>query len=153
MTYWFSVVAPKVYEEAERTYDLSKPHPFGFPSGRLKSVKRIQIGDRIISYMSRQQRFFAISVVTKRHYHNPTHGRFPECVEVERIIGFPPNQGISVHEIKSDLNRCRKHPDLKNWGGLVQRSAVPWDDVDGETILARLKGAEGSILKDRSSER
>src|SRR5229473_1486690 len=84
MSYWLGVETPEVWAEANRTHDLNHPVRFGFPEGRRKSVQQINVGDRIINYMTKHRRFFAVWEVTGRYVHDPNQrfaGKvFPECV-------------------------------------------------------------------------
>jgi hypothetical protein len=84
MTYWLGIDTPQVWEEAKQKYNLREPHPFGFPEGRSKSVRQMRVGDRIINYLTKHHRFFAVWEVTEERFPDPSHiyaGKvFPECV-------------------------------------------------------------------------
>jgi hypothetical protein len=126
MTYWLGVDTPEVWEEAQRKYNLNEPHPFGFPEGRRKSVQRMKIGDRIVNYITKRQRFFAVWEVTKGYIYDPTNTfannkAFPECVEVSPVVRLAPEEGI------------------ENPGVSVRQSAVRLDDEVGERILSALR--------------
>jgi EVE domain-containing protein len=126
MTYWLGIDTPAVWAEAQRTDN----NRFGFPAGRRRSVQQMQPGDRIINYMTKQKRFFAVWEVTKGHVHDPDYkfaGReFPECVEIREIIKVPPKNGI------------------ENYGLLVRQSAVRLRDEDGDKILSALQEAKST---------
>lgn len=123
MTYWLGIDTPEVWEEAQRKDN----NRFGFPAGRRKAVLQIQPGDRIINYMTKQKRFFAVWEVIKGYVHDPDHkfaGKaFPECVEVREIVKLPPERGIK-----------------NNYGLSVRQSAVRLRDEDGDKILDALQG-------------
>jgi hypothetical protein len=87
--YWLGV-NPSVYEDSKRKYDLSETHPFGFPKGRRTSVKEMQIGDRIVNYMTGFRRFFAVYEIVSGHVTNNSYvlsdTSYPEWVEVRPVI-------------------------------------------------------------------
>jgi len=124
MIYWLGIDTPRVWAEAEQKFNQNGPLLFGFPEGRRKSVQQMQIGDRIVNYMTKRKRFFAVWEITKGYSYNPTStfadGVFPECVEVRRIVRLAPEEGI-------------EYPGVR-----VRRSAVPLEDDDGERILSAL---------------
>jgi EVE domain len=126
MTYWLRIDTPEVWEEARRKVN----NRFGFPAARRKSVQQIQPGDRIINYMTKQKRFFAVWEVTRGYVHDPENTfagkEFPECVEVKEIVELPPARGI------------------ENYGLSVRQSAVRLHDEDGDKILNALQRAAES---------
>ncbi len=136
MSYWLGVETPEVWAEANRTHDLNRPARFGFPEGRRKSVQQINVGDRIINYITKHCRFFAVWEVTRGYVHDPNHifaGKaVPECVEVKPIVILRPERGIE-----------RRQTDY--WGvSSVRMAAVRLDDDVGEKILSALQKAAES---------
>jgi hypothetical protein len=125
MTYWLGIDTPEVWEKAEQKYNRNGPHLFGFPEGRRKYVQQMQIGDRIVNYITKRQRFFAVWEITKGYTYNPTHTFanrvFPECVEVRPVVRLAPEEGV------------------ENPGVGVRQSAVRLRDEVGERILSALK--------------
>jgi HNH endonuclease/EVE domain-containing protein len=141
MTYWLGIDAPAVWEEVKQKHDFRSPHPLAFPKRREKSVRKMQVGDRIINYMKEKHVFFAVWEITKERFFDPqiyAGQEFPECVEVKPIVLVEPDEGIPFDEIKNRLKRFQKIPNKKNWGGIVRQSATVWDEQDGETILKAL---------------
>ncbi|MDR5727945.1 MAG: EVE domain-containing protein [Terriglobia bacterium] len=129
MTYWLGIDTPEVWVATEqKKYNSTEPHRFGFPEGRRKSVQKMQIGDRIVNYMTVRQRFFAVWEITKKYISDPTHilanSVFPECVEVRPIVRLAPDEGV------------------ENPGVSVRQSAVRLPDEVGEGILSALKDRE-----------
>lgn len=129
MTYWLGIDTPEVWEEAQRKDNKR----FGFPAGRRKSVQQIQPGDRIVNYMTKQKRFFAVWEVTRGYVHDPDNKlagkEFPECVEVRELVKLPPEKGI------------------ENYGLSVRQSAVHLRDEDGDKILNALLQALNNVPK------
>ena len=149
MTYWIGVDTPEVFEEANRKDNLSEPHRFGFPTGRRKFVERMQVGDRIVNYMTRRKVFFAVWQITERHEHRPEYilddKPFPECVTVIPEVLVPPEKGVSFDRIKTRLKAFGELKNSKRWSVLVRPSARPFKyDDDGETILNALRDAKGN---------
>jgi EVE domain len=98
MKYWIGVDTPQVWEEVEAKSNLRAPHPFGFPRNRRQAVKQIQIGDRIINYITKQKRFFAVWNVTKNYFYDPSHNfagkiflptQLKQAVQSRLAIGDP----------------------------------------------------------------
>src|SRR6266851_3088737 len=130
MAYWLGIDTPEVWEEAQRKNN----NRFGFPEGRRKSVQQINVGDRIINYITKHRRFFAVWEVTGGYVHDPNQrfaGKvFPECVEAKPILMRSPERGIE-----------RRQTD--DWGvSSVRMSAVRLDDDVGERILTALQQRE-----------
>jgi hypothetical protein len=147
---WLGVEKPEVWKEAHRIDD----NKFGFPTTRRRTVEeKIQIGDRIISYMTKRQVFFAVWEVTGGYEYIRNRSfageEFPECVEVKKIVELSPESGISFHQIKNDLNNFRALGNPKKWGVLVQRSATLWNDEDGERILSALQAISNDSITPR----
>jgi hypothetical protein len=127
MTYWLGMDNPEVWEASRRKYDLSNRHPFGFPTGRRKSVQKMKIGDRIANYITQPHScFFAVWEITNGYHiieDNVLAGTlFPECVEVQPLIIRSPEKGIK-----------------NNWVISVRMSAVRLKDDVGEEILTALQ--------------
>jgi EVE domain len=124
MTYWLGIDTPEVWAEAQRKDN----NRFGFSTGRRKSVEQIRPGDRIVNYMTKKKRFFAVWEVPRGSVYDPDNKlaakEFPECVEVSKIVELPPEGGI------------------ENYGLSVRRSAVRLRDEDGEKILSALQEAK-----------
>src|SRR6185437_791720 len=97
MRYWLGIDSPAVWQEVRQKHDLQGLHPFAFPSRRGNSVRKIEVGHRIINYMKDMQRFFAVWEVTavpKGGFSEPQiyAGReFPECVQVRPLVLVEPS--------------------------------------------------------------
>lgn len=156
MNYWIGVDTPQVWEDASRKYNLHEPHLFGFPEGRAPFVKKMQVGDRIVNYMTARKVFFAVWEVRKTHEHrseNILDGKpFPEYVTVTPEVLCSPEKGVPFDEIK---NRLKAFNELKNpqrWSVLVRPSARQLYNDDGEIILNALRAhgeAEQEIARQK----
>ena len=135
--YWLAVETPETWDDAKR-----KPKgTIGWPTRRRKSVQQIKLGDRIISYMTKRKRFFAVWEVTKTYHQVPNRvlagKEYPECVGVKEIVRPSPETGVSVDKIRGQLEGFK----TKHLSGIVQLSLSRLDHHDGETIFQALREA------------
>jgi len=125
-------------------YDLGGQRPFGFPVRRRRNVKKMRVGDIIITYMTGDKTFIAAWEIVDEHYINSAHilagVAYSECVNVKEIVLVDPRQGAPAHDLRKDLEICRRlaNPD-RDWGLCVRTSAQKWPRRDGELIVERLR--------------
>lgn len=142
--YWIGITRPRVWAESNQKYPQNQePRPFGFRTTLIKSVEGMQVGDRLVQYMSKRKLFLAVFKITKSHFHNPEHEfdgeSFPECVEVKPIVLCSPSNGVPIEEVSGSLLAFSKLKNPKNWSSVVRRGATRLDPADGAKILEALQ--------------
>jgi hypothetical protein len=145
MTYWFAATRRDIFAEASQQQNWRSDYSYGWPERRRGSVKKLEIGDRLIHYIRAPVcRFFGISEVIRPHFIDREHIicgiRFSECVKLHPVeIKLAPEHGVLFREMAHKLCKYRERHNPKRWGLIVKQSAVRWPDEDGELILGALR--------------
>jgi len=137
--YWLDLFTPETWEEAkENNFKLS-----GFREKRWSLVQKIEPGDLLVCYITRESRFSGILKVVSKPYFSIEaskkvweSGPFPCVMDVEPVIALDILHSIPTDQVISKLTIAAK------WGGIIRGSPNRLNGKDGDTIKDLLKKSQ-----------
>lgn len=115
-------------------------------AGRLrKRATRLQPGDLLISYMLRVKRWVGVlevrSVHTSEESTGPGNTLPPIIIDVTPLVVLPPEQGVPMEQLRGRLSFFQPSDTAQRWAARVRRSLSPYEQTDGQVIVAALRDA------------
>ena len=137
MTYWIDVFTPKSWEEFKKAGASTT----GFPERRWGVSQRIETGDVLVCYMTKQHRWFAALEVTSKAFRDSTpiwtDDVYPVRLKVRPLVVIePPSKGIPTRDTFSEL---RLFSGLTKWGSALRTAPRVLDKQDGDLLISGLK--------------
>lgn len=139
MDYYLDLFSPITYEAF-----LSSPQDVtGFRIRQLNAARRIRIGDKLICYLTKLSRWFAVLEVSSKHFQDDTP-RFYENDDpfivrfnVKPITVLKKEEAIPIKEsiVWDKLSFTREIPKQgSQWTGPLRSSLTQIDDRDGKFL-------------------
>ncbi len=148
MAYYVDLFSPETYEAFAR----SNRNISGFRLRQENAARKVQVGDKLICYMTRVSRWFGILEVTSLYFIEttplfyPADDPFVVRFAVKEVAWLPVEYAVPIREkqVWEVLSFTRNlHPDSVAWTGKVRGSLNRLDDQDGKFL-------EDFILKQAS---
>lgn len=143
-SYWLDLFTGKTWDEFQRAGGVVS----GFRPTRAKSVRKINVGDYLLCYLTGVSRFIGVLEVTGEAFSDEEpiwqDEAFPARVRVRPVSLLTPETAVPVREV---LEQFTWAPDLKSpiaWTGHFRGSPVRWDARDGELVVRAVKDAEAN---------
>lgn len=120
----------------------------GFGKRHLFSLRRMKLGDYLISYVGGLSSIIAVSEITSEAYEDHTEiwkdslDDFPARIKVKSLITLRPETAIPIVELKSQLRLFRGLKDSNKWGGMFQSGLKMLTDDDGDFLVKALMDAQ-----------
>ena len=143
-TDWFDVFTPQTWEEA-RAYGFTVS---GFNEAKFGTVKKVQLGDVLICYLSGPTKLIGALRVTGDPYlsHEPKiwkgKNSFPARIPVEPLKALEIDQAINFKQLLPQLSFYDAGNMRSTWAHL-QGSPKKLNDADGALLFAAIQAAEG----------
>lgn len=143
MAYFLDLFSPETYE----TFKKSKMETSGFRIRHLNAANRINIGDKLICYMTKLSRWIGVLEVTSQAFQDDTpifyedNDPFIVRFKVKPIVLLAKEKAIPIHEdeiwnILSFTRNCDKNS--RTWTGKIRTSLVELSKEDGEFLEQKL---------------
>jgi predicted RNA-binding protein len=157
MAYYLDLFSPETYE----AFTKSKQEVSGFRPRQENAASKVQIGDKLICYMTKLSRWVGILEVTSAFFRDDTpifysaNDPFVIRFKVRPIAWLPKEKAIPVREGKvwGALSFTKEYDkDGSRWTGKFRNSLNPIDDADGRflerLILSQVSGGEAYEVDD-----
>ncbi len=144
MTYWIVVGSEENMRIAEeRGFDM-----FGFKSTRRSEVSGMEVGDRLIFYLTKIMKFGGIAEITSDYYED--HEKvfrsvkpkedYPWRVKIKKVTVLTPEQYLDVREIGPTMQYVKKWP-AEHWRLAFQGNLHQVPPSDYELIVSEMRAA------------
>jgi predicted RNA-binding protein len=153
MAYFLDLFSPETYQAFKRSrQDIS-----GFRYRQRFAAARIKPGDKLVCYMTKLSRWFAILEVVEGPFQDSTPIFYPEDdpfiirFRVRPLVWLEPEKAVPIHntEVWQTLSITKDYdPQSPTWTGKIRSSLVSIPECDGEFIekLMHLQSAGGSTF-------
>ncbi len=158
MAYYIDLFSPETYE----TFSKSKQDISGFRQRQEGAASRIQVGDKLICYMTKFGRWIGILEVTSPYFKDSSPLFYssddPYVIRfgVKPIVWLSKEKGIPIHEDKV-WNRLSFTKNVEKgssaWTGIIRSSLNSLDEDDGkfleELITSQVNGNDVFEIDER----
>jgi hypothetical protein len=158
MAYYIDLFSPETYE----TFSKSKQDISGFRQRQEGAANRIQVGDKLICYMTKFGRWIGILEVTSPYFKDSSPLFYssddPYVIRfgVKPIVWLSKEKGIPIHEDKV-WNRLSFTKNVEKgssaWTGIIRSSLNNLDEEDGtfleELITSQVNGNDVFEIDER----
>jgi len=137
MDYWLDLFTVRTYEE----FQTAGAKTSGFRERRRTVCEQVQVGDKLLCYVTGISRWVGVLRVTKPVYpsEEPIWDMevFPIRLGVEPEILLPPEHGIPHQLLQPTL-----HSPARSWSGYLRGSPTRLQKEDAEVILKAIQAAQ-----------
>jgi hypothetical protein len=143
MNHFVTVFSP----DTHAIFSASDRSQAGFRARQRNAAERVQVGDRLVCYLTRLSRWVGVLEVTSAFFEDTTplfaekDDPFFVRLKVKPLVWLPPDAGVPIHdqEVWSKLSFTRGlPPDSVNWTGAVRTSLAPLSSEDGQFLESLL---------------
>jgi len=157
MAYFLDLFSPETYQAFKRSrQDIS-----GFRHRHRFAAERIKPGDRLVCYLTKLSRWFAILEVVEGPFRDNTPIFYPEDdpfvvrFRVKPLVWLEPEKAVPIHrpEVWQTLSFTRDYdPQSAKWTGKIRTSLVSIPDADGvfleKLMVGQFEGGSTFPLED-----
>jgi predicted RNA-binding protein len=148
MTYYVNLFSPDTYE----AFSESGRSISGFRKSQRKVASRVEIGDKLICYMTKLSRWIGVLEVESECFEDDTPIFYPEDdpfvirFRVEPLAWLDKQSAIPIHEdrVWKELSFTRQHEKgTSSWTSKIRRSLNRLSEEDGEFLEKLILGQKG----------
>lgn len=160
--YYLDLFSPETYE----VFTASDQNISGFRIRQENAARRIQIGDRLVCYMTRLSRWIGVLEVTSEYFKDtsplfyPSDDPFVIRFRVKPLAWLPKEKAIPIRDnrVWSRLSFTKDYDiNYAYWTGKFRNSLNQLDENDGrfleQSILAQVHSAETFEIDEQEYER
>jgi predicted RNA-binding protein len=149
MAYYVDLFSPETYE----TFIKSNQNISGFRPRQENAASRVQVGDKLICYITKLSRWFGILEVVGTYFKDDTpifyssNDPFTIRFKVRTLVWLPTEKAVPIREDKvwQRLSFTKGYEkSSSNWTGKLRNSLNLLDDADGrfleQLLLAQQSG-------------
>lgn len=111
---------------------------YGTNKNKIENAKKVKKGDFLICYLSKISEFVGILIVTSDVYYDEftiwEDNVYPVRLNVQPVIVFPVERGISISQFKNKLTIFKKLKNKNRWGGFFNNAFNEFPSDDGILI-------------------
>lgn len=139
--YWLDLFTVETWDEFVR----SSGNVTGFRDGRWSTVRRINIGDFLLCYLTQISRWVGVLEVTSEPFKDDTpiwtSDVFPSRLRVRILHKLTPDTGIPVRQLQDELSIFQNMSGPHAWTGHFRGSPSKWKPSDGEAVVRAIRDA------------
>ena len=151
--YWLALFTVTSWNEALNSKNIE----VGFNEKQIKQAEKIQVGDILISYLTKVSRFISILEVTGKVKVDKnlkwSEGVFPVRVPAKSLIHLSVDQAIKVSDLIGSLSFLKLNEDYTSarWTAHIRSSPRRWKPENGEAVWNKIElRSKGEFKSDNS---